>query len=189
MIQRLDTLRREDGLGIIELVIAIAIMNVAIFAMFAMFQAGGLSILRASRTSNAAVLGEKQMELYRAMLYNDIRLNSTLVASADAVHINGPPVPPEWGSVANQVTDTSTPTCSSTLPECVPVQALVTGSDNRTYRIDTYITANTPAGGRAGKQVTVYVRLASDLSRVLAKLTSNFDRATGCIEGSTSNPC
>ena len=63
--------------GIIEVVIAIAIINVAIIAMFAMFQAGALSVLRASRTSNGAVVAEKQAELYRAMLYKDVLLNDS----------------------------------------------------------------------------------------------------------------
>jgi Tfp pilus assembly protein PilV len=176
----------ERGIGLIEIVIAIAIINVAILAMFAMFQAGALSILRASRTSNAAVLAEKQMELYRAMLHTDIRLNTSLVslAASDSTHSSASV--PEWGSAAQQVTSSA---CTNTLPECMPTQPSVTGADNRTYRVDTYIQTVTPAGGRAGKQVTVYARLASAPTKVLAKLTSNFDQATGCISGDAANPC
>jgi Tfp pilus assembly protein PilV len=172
----------ERGIGIVEVLIAIVIINVAILAMFAMFQAGALSILRASRTSNASVLAEKQMELYRAMLHTDIRLNTGLVSSADATHTSAS----EWGSAAQQVTSAA---CTSTLPECMPEQPSVTGADDRTYRIDTYIQSITPPGGRAGKQVTVYVRLASDLTKVQAKLTANFDQSSGCIAGSSLNPC
>lgn len=179
----LGKLRQDErGIGLVEVLIAIMIINVAILAMFAMFQAGALSILRASHTSNAAVLADKQMELYRAMLHTDIRLNDSLVSSADGTHTSAS----EWGSAAQQVTSSA---CTNTLPECMPTQASVTGADDRTYRIDTYIQAVTPSSGRAGKQVTVYVRLASDLTKVLAKLTANFDQATGCISGSTSNPC
>lgn len=172
----------ERGIGIVELVIAIAIMNAAIMTMFAMFQAGALSVLRASRTSNASVLAEKQMELYRAMLHADIVLNDALVSAADSTHISAP----EWGSAAQQVTSAG---CANTLPECMPTQPSVTGGDGRAYRLDTYIQTVTPPNGRAGKRVTVYVRLSSDLTKVLATLTSNFDRATGCIPGSSSNPC
>jgi Tfp pilus assembly protein PilE len=165
----------EGGQGLMELVIAIAVINVAILAMFAMFQAGALSILRASRTSNGAVLAEKQAELYRAMLYKDIQLNDGLVTSAasDTLHIAAS----EWGSSTAQV---QASTCTNTLPECMPIQSSVTGADGRAYRVDTYIQAVTPSSGRAGKQVTVVVRLASDTSRVLAKLTANYDLATGC---------
>jgi len=165
----------EGGQGILELVIAIAIINVAILAMFSMFQAGALSVLRASRLSNGAVVAEKQAELYRAMLYKDIQLNDGLVTSAasDSLHTAAS----QWGSSTAQVKST---TCTDTLPECRPIQSSVTGADGRAYRVDTYIRAVTPLSGRAGKQVTVVVRLASDSSRVLATLTSNYDLATGC---------
>lgn len=173
--------RDERGQGLMELVIAIAIINVAIMAMFAMFQAGALSILRASRTSNGALVAEKQAELYRAMLYRDIQLNDSLVTSAasDAVHIAAS----EWGSSSAQVKSSS---CSNSLAECKPIQSSVTGPDGRAYQVDTYIQVVTPSSGRAGKQVTVVVRLSSDPSRVLAKLTSNYDLATGCTTDPTA---
>ncbi len=171
----------EGGQGIMELVIAIAIINVAILAMFAMFQAGALSVLRASRTSNGAVVAEKQAELYRAMLYKDIQLNDGLVTSAasDSVHTSAS----EWVSSSTQTQSSS---CTNTLAECKPIQSSVTGADGRAYRVDTYVRAVTPSSGRAGKEVTVVVRLASDTSRVLAKLTSNYDLATGCTTDSTA---
>jgi hypothetical protein len=169
----------EAGIGIVEMIIAIAIINVAIMAMFAMFQAGALTILRAARTSNASVVAEKQMELYRGMLWANIQLNDTLVTGADAVHTSAA----EWVSAGTQKTSAA---CLSTATECKPVQASVTGPDGRAYRIDTYIVDAAVTGGRTGKQVTVIVYLASATSKVLAKLTSNFDLATGCIVGSAT---
>ena len=70
----------------------------------------------------------------------------------------------------------------------MPIQTSVTGADGRAYRVDTYIQAVTPSSGRAGKQVTVIVRLASDTSRVLAKLTTNYDLATGCTTDTPPEP-
>lgn len=173
-----DRIRKDEaGIGIVELVIAVAVMNVAIMAMFAMFQAGNLGLLRAARSSNASIVAEKQMELYRGMLYANIRLNDSLVIGADSIHTAAA----EWGSAAAQKTSSA---CSSSSVECQPVQASVNGPDARTYRVDTYIVDMPVTGGRTGKQVTVSARLASDPSRVLAKLTSNFDLATGCIPGS-----
>jgi len=146
-----------------------------------MFQAGALPVLRASRTSNGAVVAEKQAELYRAMLYKDIQLNDGLVtaAASDSLHTSAS----EWMSSASQTQSNS---CTSTLAECMPIQSSVTGADGRAYRVDTYVQAVTPSSGRAGKQVTVVVRLASDTSRVLAKLTSNYDLGTGCTTDSTA---
>jgi len=169
----------EAGVGLIELAIAIAVINVAIMAMFAMFQAGGLAILRAARTSNASVVAEKQMELYRGLLYADIRLNDGLVASADSTHTTAS----EWVSAATQKTSAA---CVSTSVWCKPVQTSVTGPDGRAYRIDTYIVDATVTSGRLGKKVTVNVSLASNTTKVLAKLTGTFDLATGCIFGNTT---
>lgn len=184
----------EAGIGLIEVVIAVAVINIAIMAMFAMFQAGALSILRAARSSNASVVAERQMELYRGLLYQGMALNDPTVSAAattgDTVHTSAA----EWVSLATQIRLPSTAaapafSCATTAPECMPIQTAVTGPDGRTYRIDSYVTAYTPSGGVAGKQVTVYVRLASSTSSVLAKLTANFDKITGCIYGDANNPC
>ena len=176
-----DRLRKDEaGIGIVEVVIAIAIINVAIMAMFAMFQAGGLSILRGARVSNASVVAEKQMELYRGLLYANISLNDTLVTAAGSDATHTAPGSPLWGT---QVTSAS---CSTASPECQPVQASVTGPDGRAYRVDTYIVVNPVTGGRPGKRVTVRVSLAADTSKVLATLTSDFDLATGCIPNSAT---
>ena len=67
-------LRSERGMGLIELLIAMTVLQIAIFAIFAMMQAGALAILRASRVSAATAMGEQQLELYRGLLYRDIGL-------------------------------------------------------------------------------------------------------------------
>lgn len=173
---RLRRIACEDaGLGLIELVIAIAMINIAIMAMFAMFQSGALSILRASQVSNGSVVAEKQAELYRAFLYKDIILNDSLVAAAasDAIHTSAP----EWVSAATQISSGS---CSGAASECQPVQTSVPGADGRAYRVDTYIRPVTATSGRPGNEVTVVVRLASDTTRVLARLRSRYDLSTGC---------
>lgn len=172
--------RAEDGIGLVELVLALAILNVVLLALFATFNAGSLALRRASRISTAETLADKQLELYRAHLYSGILLDNTLVNSSattsDATHTGDS----AWVSAASQYT---TGTCSSTLPECQPIQTGVTGPDGRTYRIDTYVRAlsgaDAPASGRGVKRVTVVVRDSSD-GKVLARLTSSFDLATGC---------
>lgn len=180
----IERLRREDGFGLVELVTALVIMNIAIFGLFAMFNAGVLSMARASRTSTAAVLAEKQMELYRSMLYQDIGLEATLVtaAASDSVHTSDTA---EWDG-GSQVTAA---TCTTVLDRCKPVRTSVTGPDGKLYRIDTYIRSVTPSSGRATKQVTVAVRRQESTSQVLAELTAAFDLWTGCVYRSTTAPC
>lgn len=177
-------LRREDGFGLVELITTMVILNIAIFALFAMLNAGVLSISRASRTSTAAVLAEKQLETYRSLLYQDVGLHASLVASAnDAIHVSDTA---EWNGGV-QVTAAS---CNGSLARCQPIRTGVVGPDNLTYRVDTYIRSVTPTNGRATKRVTVTVRRENNLSaNPLAKLTAIFDLSTGCVVGSATAPC
>ncbi len=180
-------LRREDGFGLIELITALVILNIAIFALFAMFEAGVLSIARAGRTSTAAVLAEKQLELYRSLLYQDIGLDSVLVtaAGADTVHTADTA---EWNGGVQEIV--APPTCTPAIDRCMPVRTSVTGPDNHLYRLDTYIRSVTPpSNGRPVKQVTVAVRRQESSTTILAELTATFDLSTGCVYGSTTAPC
>jgi prepilin-type N-terminal cleavage/methylation domain-containing protein len=174
--------REEAGFGLIELVFAMAILSVVVLALFAAFNAGAFSMRRAAAVSTAETLADKQMELYRAVLYDNIGLDSTLVAAADATHTGDA----AWVSAASQW---AAPSCTSSLTECKPVQNPVTGPDGRAYRIDTYVRklssgAGGPTNGRDVKQATVVVRNAA--GKKLARLTTTFDKSTGCVSGS---PC
>ncbi len=64
----------EQGFGLIELLISIVILNVGILAIVAAFTSGAVALQRASETSTASVLADKQMELYRAVRYTNIAL-------------------------------------------------------------------------------------------------------------------
>jgi type II secretory pathway pseudopilin PulG len=179
--------REEAGFGLIELVIALAVLNVVILALFATFNAGSLSLQRANLIATAETLADKQMELYRAQVYKGIGLESGLVgAVSDTTHTGDP----AWISAASQYTDNAQTGCTAVAPECQPVQASVTGADGRTYRIDSYVRAlaagSGPANGREVKAVTVVVR--SSAGKALARLTTTFDKATGCT-GKVANPC
>ena len=176
-------LRNERGVGLIELLIALTVLQIAIFAVFAMLNAGGLAILRASRVSAATAVGEKQMELNRGLLYRDIGLDTSI--TTDSLHQSDA----EWNG-GSQVAPTST-WCGTARPECTPVQTLP-GPDNRQYRVDSYVRTDTVPSGRDVKRVTVVVRRADDLTRPpLARLSASFDLATGCIRNDPTgnDPC
>lgn len=174
-------LRSEEGFGLVELIFAIIVLNVVILALFATFNAGSLSLRRANEKSTAEVLGDRQLELYRAQLYPTIGLYSGSLPG-DTTHQG------DSAAAQTQYADDAATGCTATSTACMPTQTL-NGSttpaspDGRTYRLDTYITrltgADAPAGGRTVKQVTVVVRRSD--GRVLARLTSNFDQATGCV--------
>jgi Tfp pilus assembly protein PilV len=179
-------IRSERGLGLIELLIALTIMQIAIFALYAAFNAGAFAILRSSRVTAASVVADKQMELYRGLRYADVGLSpaEVLLAAADSTHIAETV---EWNGGTQVAPDPLSTWCVSPKPECSPIRASVTGPDNQTYRVDTYIRSVSIASGESVKRVTVAVRRSSDLTaRPLAHVASTFHRATGCVPGAAA---
>lgn len=171
-------LRTEDGFGLIELLMAMVMLNIGILAVVAAYQTGMFALNRASRISTASALADQQMELYRALTYSAIALDSTALGSVDDTYRCDSAL---GASCPNSTSGETTATCSgSPLPnECQPSRT-VTGADRKPYRVDSYITTTTPTSGRPLKLVTVVVRDASKLSaRPLARLTSTFDQSTG----------
>ena len=144
------------------------VLNVGILAVVAAFNAGIVSLHRASRASTAAALGDTQLELYRALKYASIRLDAAAAAAADPVY----KADPAWSSAL------VTATCAGVPDECNPSR-VVRGADGREYRVDTYIVLHTPPDGRPVKRVTVVVRDAADLASTFARQVSAFDEAMG----------
>ena len=177
MIGLRQRLRAEEGFGLVELMISLVVLNVGILAIVAGFNAGSLALLRASETSTAAMLGDRQIELYRAMTYPAISLNTTAV---DGTYTGDTAYP------GTRVTGACTAPVAAA---CIPTQTVNSGStppspDGRSYRIDTFIILHTPpasggfSDGRQLKRVTVVVRRSSPL-KTLFRVTSNFDQSTG----------
>jgi type II secretory pathway pseudopilin PulG len=164
-----DRLRSEEGFGMLELLIALVMLNVGIFALVASFNAGTLAMQRASQASTAATLAEKRMELFRAQLYTNVVLDtaSTTTASGNSVYAADAAYSP------TQVTQT----CTTPLPTTCNAMQTVTGPDGFSYRIDVYIVEYSPPGGRATKRVSVVVRNGG-ATRTLARVVSSFDEAT-----------
>jgi Tfp pilus assembly protein PilV len=176
-----EKLRSEHGFGLIELLISMMMLNIGILAIVAAFNSGAIALRNAAATSTAAVLADKQMELYRALKYPEIALDTTAVATANAEttyqcelanRIN----PAGSCGGVNQQTQQLT-TCGTMTPQCNPRQT-VAGPDQRSYRVDSYVVAQTPPTGRPVKLVTIVVRRASDL-RALARVSSTFDQSSG----------
>jgi Tfp pilus assembly protein PilV len=68
----LRRLRDSSGFGLVELLIALMVLNVGIFATVAAFNGGVLALRRASHVSAAAALADKQMEAFRDSTYSGI---------------------------------------------------------------------------------------------------------------------
>jgi type II secretory pathway pseudopilin PulG len=182
-------LRREDGQGLVELIVALTILAIGIGSLLTLLTSSALSLQRSDQKGTALVLAEKQIELYRSVGFRDIRLDDTLVSNAIAANdqyvtanSSDPTIPSASGQHLDTDTSIDTNQCvpsvagdQSTVPtECKPIQT-VTGPDHRLYRVDTYIDLSNPQGGDTVATVTVIVRNASLSTRpILARSASSF---------------
>jgi len=167
-------LRSDAGFGLPELLIALLLLNIGLLALLAAFVSGSNALKLASRTATAATLADQQLELYRALTYSAIALDSTAVNGTDTTYRNDAAI---GGQTANLVT-TSTG-CSGLPAQCNPSRS-VTGPDGGTYRVDTYVVYRTPTGGRPLKLVTVVVRNSASLGGLpFTRQSSSFDESTG----------
>src|SRR5438046_6433987 len=64
--------RDESGFGLLELLMAMVMLNVGILAIVAAFSSGNAALARASQVSTATALADKQMESYRGLIYDNI---------------------------------------------------------------------------------------------------------------------
>ena len=175
--------RDESGFGLLELLMAMVMLNVGILAIVAAFSSGNSALARASRVSTAAALADKQMELYRGADYDNIVFITSewnaAVADAtytgDTVYQTNMASPPAPKALVPTVS--ACPTVMSS-QACDP-SSVTTGADHRSYRIDTYLYFDTPTFGNQLKTVTVVVRAGENTARTYARVTSTFDPSTG----------
>lgn len=168
----LSRARSQEGFGLIELLMAMTILNIGILALVAAFQSGAFALQRASKLSTAAALADIQMERYRALKYEEIWLDATAVSAISA----GDAYKTDATYVANPTQLTG---CTSGAEHCQPSRN-VTGPDGKPYRVDTYIVSDSVASSRLLKRVTIVIRDSRDLTgRALARIASTFDQSTG----------
>ena len=167
----------------LELLMAMVMLNVGILAVVAAFSSGNAALYRASRTSTAGALANKQMEAYRGLKYENIVFVTSEWTSAIANSTyTGDTV--YQTNMSNPVAPHALVATVSTCPANVPATACdpsytTTGADHRSYRVDTYLYYDTPTSGQQLRAVTVVIRNPDDLTRVFARVSSTFDSSTG----------
>ena len=167
----------------LELLMAMVMLNVGILAVVAAFSSGNAALYRASRTSTAGALANKQMEAYRGLKYDNIVFLTSEWTSAIANSTyTGDTV--YQTNMSNPVAPHALVPTVSTCPANVPASACdpsytTTGADHRSYRVDTYLYYDTPTSGQQLRAVTVVIRNPDDLTRVFARVSSTFDSSTG----------
>lgn len=150
----------EDGFALVEMLIAIVVINVALLTLLLTLTSGVAAVRRSAQTSTSAAVADKQLERYRAVAFASIYLDTMSLAATDATYRGDAAYSPL------QITQT----CSPLVAVCTPSQT-VTGPDGRSYRVDTYVVGVTPAGGTQVKQITVVVREPSGTA-TLARVVS-----------------
>ena len=179
-------LRHESGFGLVELLIAMTVLNVGILAVFAGFSSGYAALNRGTAISSASALGDAQLERFRALRFTAICLSNTSTVS---------------NYTANAPGGTAVPTCTTSDPALVALRAPTTGPDNHAYRVDTYVVWNCAKGtlsvstpyttaapgcltdgvaqSRVVKLVRVVVRSYTGTAGVYSTGESTFDQSTG----------
>jgi type II secretory pathway pseudopilin PulG len=174
--------REESGFGLLELLMAMVMLNVGILAIVAAFSSGNAALARASRVSTAAALADKQMESYRGLIYDNIvfttsEWNAAIADSgytADRVYTSNMQNPVAPHAIVGTVTNCP----ASVLTTSCDPSYVVTGPDHRDYRVDTYLYFDAPGGGAQLKSITVVVRPSRNTALSYARVSSTFDSST-----------
>jgi type IV pilus assembly protein PilV len=82
----LRRLLSDGGFSLVELIIAMMILNIGLAALLSALVSSATTIRRAGRTATASTLADAQVELYRALTYPAIALDSTAVAATDSTY-------------------------------------------------------------------------------------------------------
>ncbi len=166
-------LRGQNGFGLIELLMAMTMLNIGLLAVVAAFTSGIWGLARAGSISTAAALSDQQMELYRGLPNVCIFITSP---PASGVYAG------DSAYSGSQVIDATACTNAGITPpsKATTPSQTITGPDHHKYEVDTYIVLTTPQGNaRAIPQVTVVVRDGLHTAKVLARQSSTFDASSG----------
>lgn len=179
--------KREEAQGLVELIVALTVLAIGIGSLLTLLTSSALSLQRSDQKGTALVLAEKQIELYRGVVYKDIRLDQNSlnnIATIDPLGLytsansSDSDIPVASGQLSDTAAGGVTTDCPDlAVPvECAPVQPNVTGPDHRRYRIDTYIHQDYPNGSAGEPVATVFVdvRDGANPRRILARSSSTF---------------
>jgi type II secretory pathway pseudopilin PulG len=73
----------EEGFGLIELLMAMVMLNIGILALVAAFQSGAVALARSSSVSNGTAVADRVMEIYRGMKNCQIYLSAPSGGGSD----------------------------------------------------------------------------------------------------------
>jgi type II secretory pathway pseudopilin PulG len=192
----------------LELLIAMVVMNVGLFALVGAFNASSVTIRRASFVGAATAVADKQMEIYRSLENCAIWLDPTTFPAAnvtsayrsdttaylglaffDKSQSAATQAAAPWST--NQTSQSVNTSWKTDIPTwCAPVANVtpppsatkaiqtIPGPDGANYQVYTYIVITQPTSGTYVKQVTITVRDPNNSAKVLARQSSYFNPLT-----------
>jgi hypothetical protein len=172
-------LRGREGQGVIELVVAVTMLTIALLALVAGYDTAAVSIHNSAKKTVASSLADAQLELYSSLPFASIGLDATTLTnvktpgngSYDATYVSDE----NALNAATSGTDATITSCG-TAANCLPVQT-VTGTDGKSYRLETFVRSILSFGTWTERFVTVIVRDPSvSGSPELLRLTTGFDK-------------
>jgi len=172
-------LKDESGFSIVELVVAIMVITIALLAIAAAFETGVISIRAAAGRTVAAKLANAQVERYAALGFTSIGLDATTYTSTKTSgnqSYSSAYVSDE--AALNAVASGTAVTISGcgSAAQCLPVQT-VTGTDQKSYKLETFVRDVVSFGTWTERIVTVIVRNPNvSGAPEIYRLTTGFDR-------------
>ena len=191
----LKRVRAEEGFGLIELAMAMVVLNIGILAIVAAFNSGAIALRRASQVANATAIADTYVERYRGFrncqIYIDTAANNGIPAAGTTyrsdpaynatqitqatVASGSIPASCSLGSAAWTCPASGASTATSNQLAVTAHNQCALGPDNRTYIVDLYIVAVNVTSGGTQKQVTVVVRDPANPTQSLVRESSTFD--------------
>lgn len=166
--------REEGGFLMLELLMAVVVLSIAIMAIMAGYDSAFMSLHHSARTTSASNIADNQMELYNALSYSSIGLDTTTLSSVKASNST---YTTDESTLTNQATATDHTFSCGTASQCLPVQT-ITGDDHRSYTVETFI-RDVPSlsySGRSEREVTIIVRDPNSAgSPIISQLSAAFD--------------
>ena len=148
-------LRSESGFLMVELMTAVLIITIAVLGLMAAYTQSWFSLHASAKSSAAGQLAENQLELYASLPYASIGLDASTLTSTKSSDAN---YSPDESALPGSGSDVTISSCGSSA-QCSPVQTL-TGSDGKSYKLETFIRSltNNSASSWTENVVTVIVR-------------------------------
>jgi Tfp pilus assembly protein PilV len=157
-------LRREEGIGLVELLIALLVLNIGIFATLGAFTSGALALRRASHVSTATAISDQYLECFRDTSFASI----------------------QWPNTAGGTALSGTACAATTATGSDGLQHVtVTGPDSRQYSVTASVSYQPPPGPTSLKVVTLTVTDVRE-NKLLVTSSSTFSK---CAQDQTNAAC